>query len=189
MLALGLLAVAWQALAVSAGSCAVSRQLSSTRCVLGQSFGCNANGTVWVADGCRAVFRTPSGGQIQCWSVCSGGGRTTCEAGAFTPPKPPFHCDSHPPSPSPRPSPSPHPPPPVKPPLPPSSAANMNGAPPRRCDMVSPSLSAQLSHAPPAQQASTSARRPVPRLAPVARPGPSASTLAVQPTTSMCTAR
>lgn len=66
------------------GSISVLRQLSDTRCVLGQNFGLR-NGSVWVDRGCRALFRVDRRGGGGGWQgdysvTCSSqdGRYTTC---------------------------------------------------------------------------------------------------------------
>ena len=66
------------------GSITVLRQLSDTRCVLGQNFGLR-NGSVWVDRGCRALFRVDRRGGGGGWDgdysvTCSSdnGRYTTC---------------------------------------------------------------------------------------------------------------
>eukprot|EP01052_Picozoa_sp_SAG31_P045430 SAG31_NODE_8289_length_1480_cov_1.268646_1_plen_178_part_00 len=39
-----------------AGSCELSKHLSTAPCKFADTFGCNANGTMWTSHGCRGMF-------------------------------------------------------------------------------------------------------------------------------------
>lgn len=60
VLSLGLLGAV-----MAADACEVEQQLSTSKCDA-EKFGCNANGTMWVAGGCRGVFTCGSVKHVRC---------------------------------------------------------------------------------------------------------------------------
>ena len=53
---------------LATSTCAVQRQISHAECVEGKTFGCNANATMWVDGGCRAVFECDGVSGVDCES-------------------------------------------------------------------------------------------------------------------------
>ena len=50
----------------AAAGCALAKQVSHSPCTLGTTFGCDANSTMWVSDGCRGVFSCDGVDGVQC---------------------------------------------------------------------------------------------------------------------------
>lgn len=47
-------------------SVALTQQVSKSTCVLGKTFGCYGNGTMWTSGGCRGVFTCDTASGVQC---------------------------------------------------------------------------------------------------------------------------
>merc|ERR1712032_311057 len=69
---------------VFVSDCAITQQLSETKCVVNQSFGCFAdNSSMWIRDGCRGVFECDGTRGVECNTM--GGAYTVCDCTAPAP--------------------------------------------------------------------------------------------------------
>ena len=78
---------------LGSGPCTLTKQVSSSTCTLGDTFGCLGDGTMWAAGGCRGEFTCSGVAGVWCDAMGHGNHTCPCKPGP-EPPNP--HPNPHP---------------------------------------------------------------------------------------------